>query len=176
MFDFLYAPTDFPACRPLSQILDTCWLRNLPEKASSQTPSVYSLAQLAPHFQHRIQFKLHVFHQQFQPTSLRDTHLPKEVFLAIAFFSITDSYFRPVNFYCSQFQNSKLFWNPLSPTIWLCRSGLFPCSTCIPRSTLIRGFAVLLAFKSVGSTSLHLQLNDPKSVLTSYCTARCCIF
>lgn len=117
--------------------------------------SVYSLAQLAPHFQHRIQFKLYVYNQQFQLTSLRDTYLPKEVFLAIIFFSIFD--FRSVNFYCSQFQNSKLFWNPLSPTVWFYRSGFFPCSTCTPRRTLIRGFVVLLAFKSVGSTSLHTQ-------------------
>lgn len=158
MFHFLHAPTVFPACRPLSQILDTCWLRNLPENLHRH-PSVYSLAQLAPHFQHRIQFKLHVFHQQFQLTSLRDTNLPKEVFLATVFFSITDSYFRPVNFYCSQFQNSKLVWNPLSTIIWLWRSGLFPC---IPRRTLIRGFAVLLVFKSEGNTSLHIQLNNPK--------------
>lgn len=132
---------------------------------------MYSLAQSAPHFQHGIQFKLHAFNQQLQLTSLRDTYLPKEVLVAAVFFSITDSNFRltfiAVNF--KALSCSEVHYHPL----WLCKSGFFPCSTCIPRRRIpIRGFVVLLVFKSVGSTSLHMQLSDPKSILTFYCTVR----
>lgn len=40
----------------------------------------------------------------------------------------------------------------------------------------VSGFVVLFVFKSVRSTALHIQLNDPKTILTFYCTVRCCIF
>lgn len=64
------------------------------ERLLRRPPSAYTLAQLAPHFQHRIQLKLHVFNQQFQPTFLTDTYLPEEGF----FFS------------CSTLPSNQLFF------------------------------------------------------------------
>jgi len=64
-------------------------------------PSSKALAQSPPHFQRRIRLELQLSNQQFQPTFLRNTYLPEEVFSSLAFFRIPDSSLRPVIFYCS---------------------------------------------------------------------------